>query len=136
HWDTKILATDISNNVLEIAKRGMYPTEKLAPLPIYWRQMYVKKVDKEYSRIVDRIRNEVIYRNFNLMEPVFPFKKKFHVIFCRNVMIYFNQATKDELIEKFYEHLEDGGYLFIGHSESVNRNKSRFKYICPAVYQK
>jgi len=135
-WDTKVLATDISSAVLETAVEGIYSNDKLEPLPAYYKQTYFKRVDKNSMQVTDRIRNEVIYRKFNLMEPIFPFKKKFHIIFCRNVMIYFNQETKDQLIEKFYNQLEDGGYLFIGHSETVNRNKSRFKYICPAIYRK
>ena len=70
------------------------------------------------------------------MEKAFPFNKKFHVIFCRNVMIYFDSVTKDALIDKFYNALEPGGYLFLGHTESLNRDKTRFEYICPAVYRK
>lgn len=135
-WDTKVLATDISSQVLGIAKQGIYSNDKINPIPVHWRQNYFEKIDKDNSRVIDRIKAEVVYRKFNLMEPAFPFKKKFHIIFCRNVMIYFNSKTKDALIEKFYEQLEDGGYLFIGHSETVNRNNSRFQYICPAVYRK
>ena len=86
--------------------------------------------------VVDRIRNEVIYRKFNLMESTFPFKKKFHVIFCRNVMIYFDAQTKQSLVNKFYESMEYGGYLFIGHSESLNRDETRFRYVMPSVYRK
>ncbi len=70
------------------------------------------------------------------MEKNLPFKKKLHVIFCRNVMIYFDNDTKVELVKRFYDILEDGGYLFIGHSESIARNESEFKYIMPAVYRK
>lgn len=135
-WDTKILATDISTNVLETAKKGIYSTEAISSLEKNWKLQYVKKIDIENSIITDKIRNEVIFRKFNLMEPEFPFRKKFHVIFCRNVMIYFDQSTKDQLVEKLYNCLEDGGYLFIGHSESINRQISKFNYIKPAVYQK
>ena len=70
------------------------------------------------------------------MSEVFPFEKKFDVIFCRNVMIYFDQKTKMELIEKFYDMTESGGYLFIGHSESLNKDETKYKYIMPAVYRK
>jgi len=135
-WDAKILATDISNKVLETAKRGIYSNEKIATLPAQWRLKYFKKYDDENSILVDSIKNEVIYRNFNLMEKVFPFRRKLHVIFCRNVMIYFDYKTRDELVNKFYQHLEDGGYLFVGHSESLNRETTRFKYVMPAVYRK
>lgn len=135
-WDTKILATDISTKVLDMATEGIYENERLAPLPNHWKLNYFKKLDQEKSIVSEKIRNEVIYRKFNLMETVFPFKRKFHVIFCRNVMIYFDSKTKDELVERFYDQLEYGGYLFIGHSESLIRDKTRFKYVMPAVYRK
>jgi len=70
------------------------------------------------------------------MERIFPFKKKFHVIFCRNVMIYFDDRTKWELVNKFYDMTEYGGYLFIGLSESLNREKTKYKYVMPAIYRK
>jgi len=70
------------------------------------------------------------------MDKVFPFKRKFHVMFCRNVMIYFDNETKRELVNKFYELTEYGGYLFIGHSESLIREETKYKYIMPAVYRK
>jgi chemotaxis protein methyltransferase CheR len=136
YWDSKVLATDISNRVLNIAKQGVYDKDKIESLPSIWKTNYFKKLDDENYVLTDKIRNEVIYRKFNLMDQVFPFKKKFHVIFCRNVMIYFDSKTKDELVRKFYDSLEYGGYLFIGHSESINREATKFKYIMPAVYRK
>jgi len=135
-WDTKVLATDISNTVLEGARRGIYSNDKIAPLPTLWKNNYFKKYDKDNFILLDRIKNEVVYRNFNLMSKIFPFKKKFHTIFCRNVMIYFDNDTRRELINKFYDSLEYGGYLFIGHSESIDRNTNPFKYIMPSVYRK
>lgn len=135
-WDTKVLATDISDQVLTIAKKGIYSKDRIAPLPILWKNTYFKKLDSENFMLIDRIRNEVIYRKFNLMDAVFPFKKKFHTIFCRNVMIYFDDETKGRLIEKFYNHMEHGGYLFLGHSESISRSNTKFQYIIPAVYRK
>ena len=135
-WDTQILATDISSRVLEMAKQGIYENERIASLPAVWKLNYFKKLDKEKSVLADRIRSEVIYRRFNLTEENFPFKSKFHVIFCRNVMIYFDNPTKDDLVSKFYELTENGGYLFIGHSESLNREKTKYKYVMPAIYRK
>lgn len=134
-WDSKILATDISNNVLEIAHKGIYSHEKITPLPIQWKTKHFKRHDNGNWAVNDRLKSEVILRKFNLMDS-FPFKKKFHVIFCRNVMIYFDQKTKEALINKLYDMLNYGGYLFIGHSESINREASGFKYISPAVYRK
>lgn len=135
-WDSKILATDISVKVLDIAERAIYGAESIDKLPSSWKLNYLKKVDKENYQFDDRIKNEVIFRIFNLMEEQFPFKKKFHAIFCRNVMIYFDAKTKTELINKFYDLTEPGGYLFIGHSESINRGETKYRYIMPAVYRK
>lgn len=135
-WDAKVLATDISSKVLDHARKGVYSLEDIAVLPAGWRNNYFKKLNDEKSILIDRMRNEVIFRKFNLMEPVFPFKKKFHVIFCRNVMIYFDAQAKRELVNKFYDLTEPGGYLFIGHSESLNREETRYRYIMPSVYRK
>jgi chemotaxis protein methyltransferase CheR len=135
-WDSKILATDISVKVLEIAEKAIYGSESIDKLPNSWKMSYLKKVDKENYQFEDRIKNEVIFRIFNLMDEEFPFKKKFHAIFCRNVMIYFDAKTKIQLINKFYELTEPGGYLFIGHSESINRGETHYRYIMPAVYRK
>lgn len=135
-WDTKVLATDISDKVLNIARKGIYSNERIAPLPVSWKIGCFNKLDNENSVMTDRIRNEVIYRKLNLMDERFPFKRKFHTIFCRNVMIYFDNATKDRLVNKLYDCMEYGGYLFIGHSESLNRETTQFKYVMPAVYRK
>lgn len=135
-WNTKLLATDISQGALDTAKKAVYSNERIEPLPASWKGKYFKRFDQTNSVVVDGIRNEVIYRRFNLMDDLFPFKRKFHVIFCRNVMIYFDFKTKETLVNKLYDALEDGGYLFIGHSESLNRETTRFKYIKPAVYRK
>lgn len=135
-WDKKILATDISINALKEAKEGIYCNEKLKNMPKMWLLNYFDKDDKEFFKVKKSLKDQVIFRRFNLMEKTFPFKKKLHVIFCRNVMIYFDNETKDTLVEKMYDSLEYGGYLFIGHSESINREKSKFKFIKPAVYRK
>jgi chemotaxis protein methyltransferase CheR len=135
-WDKKLLATDLSLNVLNQAKEGIFSAEKIKSLPKIWVLNYFDKITPESYQIKKKLRKEVIYRRFNLLEPVFPFKRKFHVVFCRNVMIYFDEATKETLLNKIYDNLEYGGYLFIGHSESINREKTRFKYIKPAVYRK
>jgi chemotaxis protein methyltransferase CheR len=135
-WDAKLLATDISEKALSIARTGIYKSEAIAALPAQWRVKYFKKMDKEQSVVNDRIKNEVIFRRLNLMDHRFPFKKKFHAIFCRNVMIYFDSKTRQELVQKFYDLTEDNGYLFIGHSESLGRDETRYSFIKPAVYRK
>lgn len=135
-WDTKILATDISSKVLDIALEGVYTNERIATIPTSWKHTYFRKAENEKSVLIPKIRNEVIFRKFNLMDKTFPFRKKFHVVFCRNVMIYFDNKTKIDLVKKFYDLTEPGGYLFIGYSESLNRNETEYKYIQPSVYRK
>ncbi len=134
-WDTKVLATDISTRVLEHAIKGVYLREDIEPLPPRWKQRYFKQIGAEEYKIKEELKKEVIFRQFNLMNP-FPFKKKFHIIFLRNVMIYFQDDTKYNLIEKMYDYMEPGGYLFIGITESLDRNKIQLQYIQPSIYRK
>lgn len=134
-WDTSILATDISMRVLSKAQSGIYTADELKDLPSTWRLKYLKPLGDGTFQICDRLRREVIFRPGNLMEP-FKFKKPFDLIFCRNVMIYFDAETKARLIDKFYNWTAPGGFLFIGHSESINRSGSRYRYIQPAIYQR
>lgn len=136
YWDTSILATDLSTKVLEIAKQGIYSAESVKNLPKRWIHNYMKKYMLNSYIFHNEIKRQIIFRRFNLMQEVYPFKKKLDVIFLRNVMIYFDNNTKEELIEKMYYHLNDGGYLFIGQSESINKSKTKLKYIQPAVYRK
>lgn len=136
NWDTKILATDISMEVLETAMKGIYNNQDIESIPELWKKLYFKKYNTLSNEIIDKIKNEVIFRCFNLMNNEFPFKRKFHIIFCRNVMIYFDNETKEKLIKKFYDWTEPGGYLFIGHSESISMCKTGYKYIMPSVYRK
>jgi Methylase of chemotaxis methyl-accepting proteins len=135
-WDTKILATDLSSNILQEALRGVYSNDAIECFSQNWQLKYFKKYDKYNCIIKNHIKKEIIFRKFNLMDTIFPFKRKFHVIFCRNVMIYFDQKTKCELVNKFYDLLEDGGYLFIGHAESLYRDDTKFTYIMPSIYRK
>lgn len=135
-WNKKILATDLSLSILEQAKKGIYSKEKVSSLPKMWLLNYFDKHNQNDYIIKGNLKREVIYRRFNLLEPTYPFKKKFHVIFCRNVMIYFDSKTKEEIVNKLYDNLEYGGYLFIGHSESLNKDKTNFKFVRPAVYRK
>lgn len=135
-WDKKLLATDISNQALETAQKGIYSSDAIKSLAKIWVVKYFEQLNADKYVVKKAIKNEVIFRRFNLLEKTYPFKKKFHVIFCRNVMIYFDEATKDQVIHHMYDALEVGGYLFIGHSESINRQKHPFTYIQPAVYRK
>lgn len=134
-WDTTILATDISSGILEQAKRGIFPIEDLKSAPQSWIKAYFEKANSDQFIVKKRLRDEILFRRLNLMSA-FPFNKKFHLIFCRNVMIYFDNDLKHDLANRFYDCLEDGGYLFIGHSETLDRHRTKLKYIRPAIYRK
>lgn len=134
-WDTKVLATDISTKVLSHAVKGIYLKEQIDPLPPKWKQRYFKSIGEEQYEAKQELKDEVIFRQFNLMNPL-PFRKKFHVVFLRNVMIYFEDDTKYNLIKRIYDFMEPGGYLFIGTTEGLNRAKTPFEYVQPSVYRK
>jgi len=134
-WDSTILASDISDKVLSIAKSGVYSKEELSKVPLEWKKKYFVDYDEEFMRVSDALRKGVAYRNFNLLSR-FQFKKPFQAIFCRNVMIYFDKPTKNEIVRKFYDSLLPGGYFFIGQSESLASVDHSFKYVQPSIYQK
>lgn len=135
-WDTRVLATDISQNALKAAKEAVYDEDSLKNLSPSWKTKYFVKTQEQgvYS-VAPGIKSNVIFQTFNLMDPIH-FRLKFDVIFCRNVMIYFDQNTKDALIQRFYEATAPGGYLLIGHSETINKEKTPYRYLMPATYRK
>lgn len=134
-WDTRVLATDISEEMLRKAENPIYTASGLDSLPAQWRQRYFEKRPDGLYTVTEQLRDNVIFRRFNLMDPI-QFRKKFDIIFCRNVMIYFDPATKDALVRRFYQATAPGGYLFIGHSEGISRESCPYQYVCPAVYRK
>ena len=135
-WDTQLLATDISTVVLNKAFKGIYKKTSIKDLNNEWKNKYFKPFNNEFVQVVDEIKKNIVYRKFNLMQDVFPFKQKFQVIFCRNVMIYFDDQVRTKLVKKFFDVSEKGAYLFIGHSETLNNIKTDYKYVMPAVYRK
>ena len=135
-WDKRILATDISQKVLNFATAGIYGAEAVEPLPKTWKLTHFNKLPEGRLQAKDSLKQEVLFRPFNLMEKVFPFKKQFHVIFCRNVMIYFDAKTKVELVNRFYDVLAPGGYLIVGQSESLDRSATKLSYVMPSIYHK
>ncbi len=137
-WDTRILATDISQSVISKAKTGIYQEEGMKGLSNDWKTRYFNNLGDGKYEICQGIKDEVIFKTFNLMDPM-PDKykmKPFDLIFCRNVMIYFDQPTKQALVNRFYDVVKPGGYFFIGHAESVNRQDTKFEYIKPAIYRR
>jgi len=136
HWDAGILATDISSRALDKAGRGVYPGNQVSQLPENLKRKYMHRLPGEDWEVSPELRNDATFRRFNLMNEIFPFKKPFHIIFCRNVMIYFDSETRDRLVTKFHQSLIPDGYLFLGHAESVNHHLGLFKPLQPAVYLK
>lgn len=135
NWNTQILATDISSSVLDKAVYGRYNSDSVKTLPKQWQTDYFRRVDDQFHETLPIIRQNITYRKFNLMDTI-PFNQKFQVIFCRNVMIYFDAVVREQVVNKLHAATEPGGYLFIGHSESLNNTNSAYKYIKPAVYRK
>lgn len=135
-WDAGILATDISDRALTSARRGTYATDRVMQLPENLQRKYFKPAGNGEMAVSDQIKREATFRRFNLMNTTFPFKKQFQMIFCRNVMIYFDQPTRDALVGRYHQSTEQGGYLFIGHSETLGRTQTLYDYIQPALYRK
>ncbi len=137
-WDTRILATDISNNVMDKAKAGVYQEEGMKGLSLDWKQRYFNDLGGGNYEICQAIKDEIIFKPFNLMDPMpDKYKKRpFDLIFCRNVMIYFDQPTKNALVNRFFDVLKPGGYFYIGHAESIPRGETKFDYIKPAIYRR
>ncbi len=133
-WNMRILATDIDTDVLQTARDGIYTNDMVKDVPPQWLSRYFTRKDDKHYQIIDRIKKLVEFRQFNLMDNIVC-TRPYDLISCRNVMIYFEQATKNALIERFYDVTKDGGYLFIGHAESVGRD-TRYTYIKPAIYRK
>ena len=136
--DASILATDISTKVLRIAEAGIYAQDRTKgiALPILKKYFQVGTGNSEgYLRIKSDLKKMITFQRFNLMDN-FHLQNTYDVIFCRNVMIYFDKNTQNVLVNKFYESLKSGGYFFVGHSESLTGLKHRFDYVEPSVYLK
>jgi chemotaxis protein methyltransferase CheR len=136
--DILILSTDISNQMLETARDGIYSKERLAGIPQAYVQKYFKRCadsGEQRYRVRSVLRNLVRLAPLNLMQA-WPMKGPFNVIFCRNVMIYFDRPTQQRLVNRFWDLLEPGGYLFVGHSEGLSGIRHDFNYMKPAIYKK
>lgn len=137
-WDIRVLATDISTAVLEKAKKGLYPKERIQPVPGNMRIKYFIPRETKTQMVFEvnhTLKNLVLFRYLNLMQQ-WPIKTQLDFIFCRNVMIYFDKPTQQKLVNRFWEKLRPGGILFTGHSESLNGIDHKFKYVQPTIYMK
>lgn len=136
NWNTTITATDISQNVLSKAREGIFSIDSMKNLPPIWIKKFFEPLDNNCYRVSEKVRDRVKFDTFNLMNEIPAFTRKYDLIFCRNVMIYFDAETKLQVINRFYDVLNDGGYLFIGHAETISRATTKFEYIKPAIYRK
>ncbi len=138
-WPWHIEATDISHRILEKAQAGIYRDETIGKLPRATIQTHFQKGFGPHEgnyRVKPALRDNVSFRHLNLLEGEPPFREPFQAIFCRNVMIYFDRPTQEELVNKLARQLVPGGYLFVGHAESLTAIKHPLQTIRPAVYRR
>ena len=135
--DCLILATDISTRMLDMAKNGAYPEQRMANVPANIRSAYFTRTGAQAPlfKAGPELKRMIRFRRLNLA-GTWPMKGRFDVIFCRNVMIYFDRQTQAELVAKFHEFLNPGGYLIVGHSESLVNVRHEFQYVQPSIYMK
>lgn len=134
-----ILATDVDTRVLQTAQVALYSDDAISPVPGNLRYKFLMKGTGQYKgiwRVVPELRERIHFDKLNFMEKDFGFSERMDFIFCRNVTMYFDKPTKRELMEKFYRRLAPGGYLFLGHSETLNGISDKFIAVEPTVYQK
>ncbi len=138
-FDFSILATDISTVVLAAARKGIYETERIHPVPPALRRKYLLKgrgSNRGVVRIVPELRGRVTFGRLNFMDADFGIRDRFDIIFCRNVIIYFDFATQEKVLNKFYHQLSPGGYLFMGHSETLSGMNVPLISVSASVYEK
>lgn len=135
--DFRVVGTDISTKVLRAAQQGIYSAEKLRTLPATWPSRYFQPVDRDKTawQVRPEWRAKIEFRRLNLMEAL-SVRGPYPLIFCRNVMIYFDKDTQGSVVRKLASVLEPGGYLFVGHSESLTGLDHSLEYVRPAIYRR
>ncbi len=131
----EILASDVSETVLRHAVTGIYDESRVAPIPMPLMRKYFLRGNKRY-KIKTELAKFITFKRVNLNQDFHHFINNFDVIFCRNVMIYFDKPTQQEIINKFFHALRPQGYLFLGHSETLQGMNAPFTYVAPSVYRK
>jgi chemotaxis protein methyltransferase CheR len=132
-----IRATDISTRVLDTARRGVYPASRFDDVPEPWRRAHLLRGQAQSSgfyKVKPALAQRIEFERLNLIEP-FPGRGLFHVIFCRNVMMYFDKGTQQDIVQRMSVCLERGGYFFVGHSESLTGVEHALQYVRPATYR-
>ena len=135
----EILGTDISTDVLDKAARGIYGEEKAEPIPPAMRRKYLLRArdpERRQVRVVPELRSLVSFRRLNFMDADYGMREPFDIIFCRNVLIYFDRPTQERLLARFAGYLESGRFLFLGHSETLLGLNLPLRQMAPSVYRK
>ena len=137
-WDAKILATDIDSNVLATGKAGIYDERKIEDIPVKLKEKYFHRgVGSNSSKVKvdDRLQSLITFKQLNLLHE-WPMKGPFDIIFCRNVIIYFDKATQLDLFERYYHMLAPGGLLILGHSENLGKYQQYFENVGRTIFRK
>ncbi len=138
-WQVKILASDLDTTMLSKASKGVYEEELVEPIPGPYLKRYFDRLvrgNEIFYRVKPELRRMITFRKFNLMNPRYPFKVKLDIIFCRNVLIYFDPDDKAAILTKMHGVLAEDGHIFVGHSESLMMVKHLFKYVGNTIYRK
>jgi len=130
-----ILATDIAVSSLQRGVAGEYAATAIASVPPEYRK-YFSEAGPDRVRVSEEIRKMVLFKRLNLNQDGYPFRNRFHTIFCRNVMIYFNKETRSDMAHRFSRYTMPNGYLMIGHSETLGREIADYRYVRPTVYKR
>ena len=137
-WDVKILATDIDSNVLAKGKVGIYDLNRIEEIPKKLKQNYFfqgRGQNSESVKVHDKLKNMITFKQLNLLHE-WPMQGPFDAIFCRNVIIYFDKKTEQELFSSYYEMLAPGGLLFLGHSENLGNYQQYFSSVGRTIFRK
>lgn len=135
--DVKILATDISTRMLEKSRQGTYDEERIKTVPAALRGRYLERHrDNGSYAVKETLRRLIVFKRLNLSDPPFPLTGPLDIVFCRNVMIYFDNTVRKRLLDELHRLLKPGGYLMVGHAESLTGLLSDFKIVCPSIYIK
>lgn len=137
--DYSIYGTDISTKILQKAQDAIYTEERIANIPLALKKKYFlknKQKDVPLVKVVKDLRQKASYQRLNLMDPSYNVSKKFDIIFCRNVLIYFDRDTQEKVINKLCMHLKPNGFFFLGHSESVTGINVPLQQIKPTMFRK
>lgn len=135
--DFKILATDLDTNVIDTGKNGIYSVDKLRPVDDEYLKWFKQTSDctDNQKKVSSKLKRHISFKQLNLMKE-WPLKGPFQLIICRNVLIYFDKKTQEKLIRRYYDLLEPGGCLILGHSESLGDNKDHFKNLGKTIFRK